>query len=490
MAVDTQAVRRELLRRKALLGSLFPEQRAAVLDPAHKKVLWTTRRAGKTHTILADFCSRAMAEPNGKYAYIAMTQTSAEDIAWPILEKLGTHYDLKLRSQEHKLRMWFPNRSQIRLYGADRPGWMRRLYGQKLRGAAVDEAAFFTASLDDLIDDYLDDCLLGGEGEEDGVLYMTSIPGHWPNGLFYHVTKQFDIKLENWEETFAGKHVVNLEEAPAASEWSCHRWTTLQNPVMRESFIAKRKKKLADVLNITDDPKFIRNSCGVWHTDIGERVYSFDWEKNSLKDWKVQDGDRFLLGIDFGWDDKTAFSVVSWRGDSPLLVVLESYGESEMRMDKIASHIRHYQQLYPGLLAVADPGHKQYFEEIRRRYHLPLMEMDKVDKFDWIQTFNADLLAGRIQFLDAAKSPTVAEMVKLPWLEKRDGKLIEQPGAANDCCDATLYAYRMAYHYRFDRSEPDPEPGTDAYNKMVEDKLIDDLEKQYGDDDWDEAADG
>jgi len=479
MAVDTAAVSRERVRRKALLGSLFPEQRAAVLDPSHKKLLWTTRRAGKTHTILADFCSRAMARPRSKFVYVAMTQVSAEDIAWPILEKLGLKYDLKLRAQEHKLRMWFPNRSQIRLYGADRPGWMKKFYGQKLAGAAVDGAAVFTASLEDLIDDYLDDCLLGAEGEEDGVLYMTSIPGHFPNGLFYQITKQFDIKLDNWQACFSAEHVKNLLEAPSAAEWSCHRWTTMNNPIMRASFVAKREKRLKEVLNVTDDPKFVRNSCGVWYTDIGERVYAFDWEKNSLEGWKTQEGDRFVLGIDFGWDDRTAFSVVSWRGSSPLLVVLESYGEAEMRMDKIASYVRHYMNLYPGIQLVGDASHKQYFEEFRRRYRLPVMEGEKIDKFDWVQTMNADLLGGHVKFLDAAKSPTVAEMVKLPWLTKRDGRKIEQPGAANDCCDATLSAYRQAYHYRFERPEEKPRPGTAAYGKMIEDEMERKIDEQY-----------
>jgi hypothetical protein len=475
----------ELLRRRRLLDSLFPVQRAAVDNPAKKKLLWTTRRAGKTTTVLVDFCHRAISRPNSRFAYIALTQSSAEDIAWPILNQLNLKFTLQMHPQEHKLRMRFPNGSAIKLYGADRPGWMSRLYGQKLGGVAVDEAAFFSSvSMVDLIEDYLEPATI----DLGGVIYLMSIPGHFPRGLFYHVTKQFGITLDNWDELISFGVPKSLKECPHASEWSVHRWTTKDNLAMAEKFEERSAQKLEENPTLLSDPSFIRNYRGVWYTDIGELVYSWDWERNTANDWKRSKTARFVLGIDFGWDDHTAFSVCSWCAESPDLVEVESHSEAEMRMDKIASFVKHYCEVYPGLLIVGDPAHKQFFEEFRRRYHLPIVEATKPEKYGWIQTINTDLRAGRIKVVDPEKSPHVREMTRLPWLEKRDGRLVEQPGVTNDCCDAFMMAYRLAYHYRYKPEKPKVVPGSSEHYKQIEDEMEKALEEQHkGFNDEDEA---
>jgi hypothetical protein len=473
--MGNSVVERERARRDALLNSLFPEQLAAVQDPSPKKVLWTTRRAGKTTTVLTDFMDDARRNPGFRYAYIALTQGSAEDIAWPILQKLNNQFRLNASPQEHKLRMKFPNGSSIKLYGADRPGWMNKLYGQQLRKVAVDEAAFFTVSLEDLVEDYLEPATI----DLDGTIYLMSIPGHLPRGLFYHITKQFPVELENWRLKLDGKQAKQTEECPSGEEWTVHRWTTMDNPAMAERFLKRLELKRKKQPNIDSDPKFIRNYRGIWHTDIGERVYAFDWDKNKINEYEPPPGSRFLLGIDFGWDDRTAFSLITWHKNSPLLVELESHSAAEMRMDVIASWVRAYMDAYPGLSIVGDPAHKQFFEEFRRRYQFPLMEGEKPNKFDWIQTINSDLLAGNILFLDAANSPHVKEMNELPWLRKKDGKLIEQPGKWNDCCDAFMLAFRQAYHYRFETLVEKPKPGTPEHNDMIEAEIERQVEEQY-----------
>lgn len=456
------ALLKQAIARNALLLSLFPEQLAVLNDKSPKVCVWTTRRAGKTQSVLSTFIDDALTHPHAKYAYIALTSPSAEDIAWGLLKKINRTYNFGMVFKEAKLKAIMPNGAQIKLYGADKPGFAERLYGQSLRKVAVDEAAFYRIDINQLIDDFLEPCII----DENGQIYLMSIPGHYPRGLFWDITKGFSYK---------DKFQAVASETRAG--WSCHRWTTEDNPHMRKQFLDKIAQKKREDPEIEKDPVFIRNYRGAWVSELGERVYKYQDNVNAIDSYELKPGDNYILGIDFGWDDQTAFSVCVWREDSPVYVELESHAGSGMLLDEIASYVKRYQELYPGIVLVGDPAHKQLFEEFRRRFDLPILEGEKPKKYDWIQTINSDLKSGKIKIVKAEESQHAEEMVKLTWHIKRDGFRVEQPGATNDCCDAFMLAYRQAYHYRYVPIEEIQE-GSEKYWREKEEKLIEGIEEQ------------
>lgn len=457
--------------RNTLLDYLFEAQRAAVVDESSKKCLWCTGRAGKTTGVLTDFFHDGMLPGHEfyRYIYIARTSESAEEIAWPIAKELDRKFDLGCNFQEHKLKVTMPSGSWLRLYGANKPGWMDNLYGQKFRKLAIDEAAFFQVDLEAFIDDILE---LRGL-DLNAQIYLMSIPPRDPTGLFHEIIKGFEKR-------------VDMQGVPSPTKvgWSVHSWTTESNPAMSEKFIKLRDEKLAQNPDIINDPGFRRNYLGERVTDRGKRVYDYKEERNAYKGkWEPRDGDHYILGIDFGWDDHQAFSVICWREDTPTLVEVESYREKEMRMDKIASYVRFYMEAYPGLEIVGDPAHKQYFEEFRRRFDLPVLESEKANKYDWIEVINTDLVSGNIKIADADTSPHVEEMTTLKKRFRKDKTWAEQPGADNDCCDAFLAAYRHAYHYLYEEPEPEPDPEKEMTRRIAEHFLEEDA--MYDDqDDW------
>lgn len=467
----------EASSRNALMASLFPAQSAAVNDPNSKVCIWTTRRAGKSRGILSYFLDDGQKHPGSHYVFIALTHPSAEDLAWPILKEIDREFNLGLKFQEAKLRATLPNGSSIKLYGADRPGWMYRLYGQKLRGVAIDEAAFYTIDLRALIDDVLEPCVIDLHGK----IFLMSIPGHLPRGLFDDIIKGYD-----------GRSNLRGVRPKSEPEWSLHRWTTADNPSMAQKFAERIAKKLAENPNVENDPSFQRNYRGLRVAEIGERVYRFDPDRNTYHrtdengevsfDWKRSPGDHFILGIDFGWDDYQAFSLNVWRDDSPDFVELESHRKKHMLLDEIYSWTKMYQDWCGAdLQMVADPAHKQLFEEFRRRFDVPVIPAEKANKFDWISVQNTDWMAGVIKVVSPASSPHAQEMTDLTWHVKRDGWKVEQPGAKNDCCDAFLVAYRHGYHYR--HKEPEPQLGRDA---QAEADMLALIENEYEERAWNE----
>lgn len=456
-----------LARRYNLLDALFPEQRAAVDDPNGLKLIWTTARAGKTMTVLFDFLSDGIRNPGNRYIYIALTSNSATEIAWPEAKGINERFHLGCHFVDSQAKIVMPGGSWIRLYGADRPGWMDRLYGQKFRRAAFDEAAFFHVDLETFIQDVLRPRAIDLGGQ----IYLMSIPGYLPRGLFHEVIKGFPAR-------------INMRGAPSPTKpgWTVHSWTTEDNPHMAALFVAERDKQIAENPAIVDDPRFRRNYKGETILERGQRVYNFNLERNSVEKRPYRPGDHYVLGIDFGWDDYTAFSLNVWRDDEPHFVELESYCEKEMMLDKAASFVRAYIALcekHGTVDIVGDPAHKQLFEEFRRRYDLPIMPAEKPMKLDWIEIWNNDAALGRIKILNPDKSPHVEEMVGLSWKKTLIGDKIEQPGARNDCCDAHLTAYRHAYHYRFEAPAP-----AIPQEELDEKKMLALIEKQEKADAW------
>lgn len=445
-----ERIRREIRSRQPIKSTLFPQQLAAANDPAPRRALCTTRRAGKTTCVLSDFVDHGTKNPGHQMAYIALTRPSAETIAFPILKEINERFGLNAQFNESKLRMTLGNGSRITLYGADRKGWSSRLLGTKLAKAAIDEAAFFSVDLYELIDEVLDPALSDLRGQ----ITMMSTPGPFLNGMFYDICHG------------------NLPG------WSLHSWSALDNPHMEAAFRDRMDALIAADPGVVDTPSFRRMYKGEWVLDLDDLVYHYDDERNGVDEYDRKPNDRFVLGLDFGWHDYTAFSVMAWSDTRDHLVEVESYRRREMMVDEIASTVRMYQDLYPDLVVIGDPARKQAFEELRRRYGIPVMKAFKSSKTDWIDMINSDFATGKIKIVRDQNADHIDEMQRLTWNKRPDGGRLEFPGATNDACDAFLYGYRICSHYRGQVAEPEPEKGSRAYWEKQAGKMEKDLLEQ------------
>lgn len=418
----------------------FPEQVAAVRSQTPKEAWQCDRRAGKTSSVALRFHEDGR-DRESDYVYIAKTRQSAKDITWREFKKFARRFDLGWRFYEQELAILQKSGSQLKLYGADNPDWIDRLHGRKLREIDIDEAAFWKIDLKFLIDDVLDPCV----ADEEGFIRVMSRPGHINAGFFWEVC--------------AGKH----------PDWSVRKWSWKANP-----YVNRQVQKRIDMWKkanpeIENDPSFRRNWCNEWVDSVGERVYPFDLQRNGLEAFKVEPGDRFVLGLDLGWHDSTAFSLCTYGARHPHFVELESYTQTEMPLDHVAQRLRLYCDEYPNLIIVGDPERKQSFEEVRRRTGLPIQPALKTSKRDWVDLVNNDLLNGMVQVVDPRNSPHVEEMLGLVWEKRPSGEVKEKPGRPNDACDAFLYAYRHSYHWRHEAAAP---PKTEAEQLQA-------LEKDY-----------
>ena len=443
-------------RWNSIRGSLFPAQQEAVFDEAPLRCWQCSRRAGKTTAAMTEFLLDALRYPEREFAYCALTRASAKNIAWPILRGLRRDFAPDMRLREALLRVEIPSTgSALTLYGADRPDWMDRLFGLKLAKVWLDEAPFFSIDLNYLVDEVLEPCVTDLEGS----ITLMSRPGFIEKGLFW--------------EAATGKQRA----------WKVAKWGWEDNPHMRrqtQALIDRRSKASDDYLDL---PSTRRNWFNEWISELGKRVYKFNWDNNSTDKvpWNPARPPElnYVLGVDLGWWDQTAFCVGVWSPAFPEWIEIESYAESEMQMDIVAARIRMYQEMYPGIMTVGDPAAHIAFEELRARYQLDMRAAEKTDKRHWIDAYNNDLVTGKIKILNAEKSPHVEEMLDLLWETKPGNKVVESPRSHNDVCDAALYAYRFAQHHRHTPVEERPTVGSAAYYDRVAQEMESEAEQKH-----------
>jgi hypothetical protein len=191
--------------------------------------------------------------------------------------------------------------------------------------------------------------------------------------------------------------------------------------------------------------KYEQLRWGRWIRDLGGMVYQLDLGRHTVED--APKCDYFVLGIDYGFTDSTAFCVFGWREHDPCVYVLESFKQKGLTPSEAAQKTRSLETQYRFHRIVGDIGGlgKGYAEEARRRFHLPIMPAEKNNKRGYIDLLNGDLLAGRLKVVGHRNRDLVAEMSSLPWSEDRSKP---EEGFEDHLCDAMLYGWRacQAYH--------------------------------------------
>ncbi len=174
-------------------------------------------------------------------------------------------------------------------------------------------------------------------------------------------------------------------------------------------------------------------------------------------------GWHFVLGVDLGYNDDSAFVLAAYHTASPVLYLLEAYKEKGMDVTAVATRIKAYQATRLIQSVVIDGANKQAVAEMANRHGLSLIPTEKVGKSDFIEIMNAEYIAGpRILVQPIACKPLVEEYGGLVWSDK-DTKRAEHPACPNHAADAALYAWRYTYSYAARPVETPPAPGTKAW---------------------------
>jgi len=401
-------------------------------DPSRMKALLCTRRAGKSYAAGLMLLEAAYKNPGVSCLYVALTRASAKRIMWKdVLKTIDREQGMKCRFNETELSVTLPNGSIIYLLGMDADEQEKeKALGQKFKAVAVDEAASYNVDLNEIVYGILKPAT----ADYRGTIALIGTPGNMKKGLFYNLTKnQNPGEAGQWEK----------------DGWSCYRWTAFENPRVADQWKAEIEDlKLANPL-IEETPLFQQHYLGKWVVNENNLVYRFNEDKNTFAELPaLQNNGRwhYVLGIDLGFNDPTAWVVCAYHDFDRTLYVLGAHKKEKCDITEVADQTRKLMSRFEFDRIVIDNANKQAVEEMRRRHDIPLTPAEKAGKSDFIELMNADFVSGYIKLHRKAAASLAEEYSTLIW-DERSTRREEHPAAPNHCADAALYAWRHCYQW-------------------------------------------
>lgn len=416
---------------------LFDKQLGLINDESKLKAALCGRRAGKTYSVCYYLIQEAYRLPDSICAYVALTRPSAKRLMWQEMKRANRRYNLGLRFNNAELVVTCPNNSQIFLAGANDEGDIDKLRGSAYRLVVLDECASFGPHIESLVEEVLEPALI----DHDGTMVLIGTPNAACSGLFHYATTNPN------------------------SGYSVHHWTVLDNPHVPDAkeWLKRRMQRKGWG---EDHPIYLREWCGRWVQSYDSLVYPFAEDKNIYTE--PPSDVNFVLGVDLGYEDATAFVIGAYSSDSPAFYIVDCKKESHLIPAEIAEEIRFYISRYNPSSIVMDTGGlgKSIAEEMKKRHGLPIRYAEKRNKAAYIELMGSDMRLGHVKV--APNSPIIDEWKLLQWDEdkrKEDGRY------ENHLCDAALYAWRESRHYLHKSVMPSMEVGSDEYWKAQEEKM-------------------
>ena len=480
---NREAILAELRRRQTvphLLTQLFPQQRAFVEDKTKRKALFVARRSGKSFSIAVSLLISVLQHPRVKALYIGLTKITAENVIWTHgIEHICRVYKIPHEYNKTTKTIKFKNGSSIILTGADAsPTERDRLLGGKYIMVAIDECQSHSYDLEKLVfetlapavSDYVD--IEGG-----GQILLAGTAGNKIDTYWHRITK----------------------DGTREPGWIVHTWSPLDNPHMRQNILDTWNDFEARIPGYQDQIWFRQQWKNEWIIETQSRVYKCQSVNNLLE--KLPDDERknptairqaqldreidiirslraidnkwyYLLGVDLGYEDATAWCVGAFNRHDNNFYFVESMKKNHINLKEIAeiTQLLHDKYHFKTMVIDTGGGGKLAAESLRQVYNLPFKAADKAgEKAAIIARMNSDFVSENIKVIESQNKELIKEWQELLVDEKKRviGVFKEAEQYQNHLADAALYCYREAKHYR---ATPEPQQRHDFAAELIKQK--------------------
>ena len=273
-------------------SGLFGEQINLLGDESRMKAAVCSRRAGKTWAVTRAMIKACLARPNALVGYLTKTRDWAEELVWEPLQSISERQHLYGDFNNAKLRCVFPNKSKIRLAGAKDKAQTEVLRGFAYDLLVIDEAG----SIDPVIMRYVvKEILPAALGDHRGTLLVVGTPNESCSGYFHDITNG----KQKWRSVH---HWVQRQNVMFP------RWAHIKDEPARlaavEEYLAEER---ATYHLAESDPEYRREYLGIWAKN--EELFIYRISEDNLAPPPEEDL-RYILAIDLGWHDMTAFELL------------------------------------------------------------------------------------------------------------------------------------------------------------------------------------
>jgi hypothetical protein len=426
LAAQTEAMLEAVGRRKRdafVPHGLHPKQQQWVGLDVLESCYGGAAGGGKTDALLAS-ALRFVDQPN--YAALILRRTYP-DLALPgaVMDRSHTWLDDTRAQWSDRDKLWtFPSGAKLQFGYCDSENDLSRYKSAEFQFVGIDE--------------------------------LTEWPERWATFLFSRLRRLEGSRIplrfraatnpdgigSSWVRERYG--IPEGKSVPVPIWKSAHRvfWPARaeDNPSID---LATYEASLEQMTGGRDGIKWKQLREGIWIRDDEGLVYHFNPAVNRAPPANIDDGSwRFILGIDYGFDDATAFAILGWREHTRVIFVVESAKESGLTPEDAAQAALSLEQRYHFDGIIGDTGGlgKGYAEEAKKRFRIPITPAEKHNKRGYIDLLNGALRSRQLMVLPGNED-LEREWSTLPWAE---GRQKESAGFANHLADAVLYAWRAS----------------------------------------------
>lgn len=425
---------RRKAKREAILSELTPVQRSVIVSPARFKAVRAGRRGGKTN-LDARYLALEMnrSGPGDWCLYSAVTRTVAKDLIWTELAGLNERHNLEWNMKEHEGLIVSPLGAKLRVLGFDRMPEVEKACGYRVRLFIADEPHSYAKRLQYLVDEKLTPAL----SDLAGTFLMNGTPGVGRFGYWYKASmgKLPEYSTWHWDMRQNSKYPRDPNVA-MAEILEAKRWT-IETPAFRREWLAE------------------------WCDDPEKTVYAYVEDRNAIDPIEIDSDGLFTMGVDFGINNATSWSVWYSPRSSRKAYCIHSSKQSGLLTDAVTDITKQLVDRYkPRLVGDAGGLGKTYVEAWNKRYGtnagMFMRPADKLGKLAHIRTLNDSLRLGDALVVERDAAPLIDEWSNLVWEDERKEK--EDPQCDNDAADSALYAFTDHTSYWHDIPKPPPAP--------------------------------
>lgn len=401
---------------------LFPAQLKVARDTSTLRAVCAGRQSGKTEEAAVEFCEVAEGTPGALQLFIAPNRLWAKRIIWQPLKAIVEKYGLRAIFSESDLSVRWSNGHIVALMGADNDKERMKIRGVHPVNVKLDEAQAFPYWLGDFIRSDI-------RPAQRNVRGRLTVQGTPPVSLEHPWFKEI------WQSKTYSKHSWNITHWPKA--------------LYKRMFGQTAAQALSDDLKDRgvgpEDVTFRREMLGEFLADESALAYRFDPTKNL---WlELPTVEHTVIGVDLGWHDSTAISVLGWRDDSQTCYQTHSEDHMGITLPALAVILKRLAADWqPALCFVDSAGNRQGFETIKEmllREGVP-MRLERrpvLPVADQVGLVNQALQAGRLKLKEDSRA--ASDMRLVTWAKGIAGTKLDD-GFHSDAIPALTYAYQAA----------------------------------------------
>jgi hypothetical protein len=406
-------------------------------------VVVCSRRAGKSEGAVRRAARVLLSTPGARVCYVTLIRRNCRKyFHMPLLNLLRAKH-AAVKANEAELTLLLPNGSYAQAFSCSDASDVETVLGDKWDLAIVDEAQ---SMRDDVISELVDRALLPSLLDRRGSLDLLGTPPPGGEvGYFWRV--------------FSGGEFVR------------HRWTLFDNPWIPSNEV----QELLDARALTTDHAiYKREFLGQFIVDPDSLVFEYAPGRNDLPA-ELPDPDnrevwRYAMGLDLGFQDRDAISVLGWRKDDPEHHVYDRWRwqKNHQDVDQLAAvFVEAYKRWHPIAIVGDTGGHGavKVLKSLEARLGGVQMLPKPTNLLDSIGLTNDELRTGRM--LVESKGIIAQDFKLTTWKAGKRGQEISE-AYHSDILAALRYALHAAQHYRGKAAAPPETLDQKRYRVMQE----------------------